>query len=1276
MLVSLSNKRLSYQRSSRIMHYLARDTQPLGSALLSLKKLSEDYSGGRTVAESAWTELTELARTLRKPATRDKLISAADESVSSTQQRRNPIVADAWRGLVEGVQGVADLVEAGIELRTRSEGVGSEAFAQENARVTHMVSEIDDFQVASPGDAALLRLITWLREPESVRLSGETFETLLAGELRPLFEIPRSDVGLPLRPPTDEEISTLVVGRDPLTVVRGYLSMGNRREVDALLESGAVPRSDELDDELLRAGRRLAIKHREAVVAADRVVSRLRALNDDDQARALAMVIEEHRTPAPDRYDLSLQPLSEVQDEANRRLGEVRSALIRRVDTLDDREAADRVRALIEGDDEPLAIEYLTLAEAGEPLPVLEPPSGDDFAAFCPAVVDLAAAESSGRTAIDAIRRYRGASGQSTNRVLSQGLKAWQGLIEQRQGGRPEQFGERVASTLRMLGLVPKSEGWMRTVSRTRRAGFVTVEVSASPLDLSYVPSLGTQAFGRYDVTVVFDQASPQRLLQYIEEDRRSRANLILYLGTLTVRQRYDLRKLTARAGFEFSPLVVDHAVIGWLSTLEEPAWRRTQRVTLPFTTHNPYTPFAGGEVPDEVFVGRDSERRAISDPTGSMFVYGGRQLGKSALLRRVEREFMARREVARNDGFDDGRLAVYLDLKSASIGEAAPPSSLWPTLAQRLTRLGIIPQDGRRSWTADTLPPAIQEWLDADHSRQFLLLLDEADNFLTSDSRDVGSSGLGAFPTLQRLKGLMERSGRRFKPVFAGLHQVQRFHDLPNTPVAHGGQDILVGPLSPVDARQLVRDPMYALGYEFETPETMWRLLLLTNYQASLIQIICYQLLQHMRTIGLPEDGGRVVITNRHVDEVYAKPDVRDLIAARFRWTINLDPRYLVIALVTAWLSFDAEPGQTFAPTELQDECESFWPAGFARKLLSSSEFVRYLEEMKGLGVLHRHGDKFGLRSPSIRSLLGSRDFIEAELEEVAETLSVDLGYNPSLNRRILPSDSKSGPEQRSPLCDADLGQLLGRAHVVVGTPALGIDRVAHAIELVAHERGREFSLVAPADLAEVLRRRYSDVQVTSLLNVEPAGVGDRLEAAQRANVNMTLIAAADQATSLDLDDKRIILLRRWSLEALQSWQETPFPTPASRELLRRVTGGWPDLVEEAAHRVGRGEDPHTAITHIGTRLTDPDFARAFLSSTGISLELAARWVEWFGVDGPDGLKECLPATYEDLETAGLGDDVQALVNRLVLCDVVEETPQGWILDRAVAEAASHLRS
>ena len=192
-----------------------------------------------------------------------------------------------------------------------------------------------------------------------------------------------------------------------------------------------------------------------------------------------------------------------------------------------------------------------------------------------------------------------------------------------------------------MLGLVPRPQNWLQELSRTQRSGFATFKVRAAPVDRSYVPSLGTQAGQTYDLTLVWDAVTPVRLMDFIEESRRTHANMILYFNTLEPAQRLMLRRQTRYDGGKgFSPVVIDEPVIAWLSTRPEPGWRFTQRVTLPFTTINPYTPFAAGEVPDEVFVGRETERQAIEDPTGSMFVYGGRQLGKSALLRRVERLF------------------------------------------------------------------------------------------------------------------------------------------------------------------------------------------------------------------------------------------------------------------------------------------------------------------------------------------------------------------------------------------------------------------------------------------------------------------------------------------------------------------------------------------------------------------------------------------------------------------------------------------------------------
>ena len=202
------------------------------------------------------------------------------------------------------------------------------------------------------------------------------------------------------------------------------------------------------------------------------------------------------------------------------------------------------------------------------------------------------------------------------------------------------------------------------------------------------------------------------------------------------------------------------------------------------------------------------------------------------------------------------GHVAVYLDLKAASIGEAQEPAALWTVLAQRLQDRGVLSLRPGRAVGPDEVIQQVTQWLNSDDGNRLLLLLDEADNFLTADSQAGRSDVGGEFPTLQHLKGLMAASGRRFKAVLAGLHQVQRFHDSSNTPVAHGGDDILVGPLGSLDAYHLVVDPMTALGYEFESPDVVWRLLLLTNYQASLVQIVCEALVKELSRRDLP--GGR----------------------------------------------------------------------------------------------------------------------------------------------------------------------------------------------------------------------------------------------------------------------------------------------------------------------------------------------------------------------------------------------------------------------------------
>src|SRR3712207_9352452 len=56
-----------------------------------------------------------------------------------------------------------------------------------------------------------------------------------------------------------------------------------------------------------------------------------------------------------------------------------------------------------------------------------------------------------------------------------------------------------------------------------------------------------------------------------------------------------------------------------------------TMSVLLPFSNTNPYVSKKRGLVAEEMFYGRDAERKSVLDPDGTQLMYGGRGLGKSA---------------------------------------------------------------------------------------------------------------------------------------------------------------------------------------------------------------------------------------------------------------------------------------------------------------------------------------------------------------------------------------------------------------------------------------------------------------------------------------------------------------------------------------------------------------------------------------------------------------------------------------------------------------------
>ncbi|WP_163689579.1 hypothetical protein [Mycolicibacterium gadium] len=1272
-------RKLMHHKSSKVLQHLARETETVGRVLAQIVELTGRGIDGAIGPE--WEEVERLSDDLLDNGKRDRLISKAEREVSTGPQRRHPIESGARTQLhdeLTAVGGFLERVRAARRSILSADDIKGVESAQDLDRAMAQAPAFDA-PAKTVGEAALRRLITWRKEASVVPMS-ESLDEVLDRELLALFEIPRTADGRPARVPTQREVARLLRAVPHSDVVAGHLAKGDIAAARLYIDANGL---HGFDDDILQATRESERGYNDALTAAERATARLRSLYKDDLARELSSRIDALHTPPVDRLDLAIADLRSVTVQAEDELSIVRTDLEARARAA---EAPDEVEArileLLKQGDEVLALEFLTMVEAGQPLPDVENHHGDDFMEFYPAVVEAAAqAQAEGEDSLKAARKALSAAKQPDDRQLRHGLDGWRTIKSGQRRDRNE-FRLGVASVLRMVGLIPRSTDWIREMSRIQRSGYATFRVKASPVDRSYVPELGTQALSSYDVTFVWDKVTPARLFDFIDERARSQPNVIFYFGVLSVRDRAALRSLTLPGrGKGFSPLVIDEAVIAWLSTRPEPGWRFTQRVTLPFTTFNPYTPFAGGEVPDEVFVGRDEERRRIESPTGSMFVYGGRQLGKSALLRRVERLFNDSSPHDGENGPRVGNVAVYIDLKAAGIGEAQEPAALWPLLGERLKKAGVIREKTVRASSAADVTNQVMSWLDAEPDNRLLLLLDEADNFLTVDSNAGGSSTRGAFPVLQALKGLMESSKRRFKPVFAGLHQVQRFHDTSNTPVAHGGEDILIGPLKSSDAYSLVVDPMNALGYAFDNPELVWRMLLITNYQASLVQIVCEALVRHLEARPLPADGGRILVDENDVRAVCDKKAVQDLIAQRFRWTINLDSRYRVIALVVAMRSRAInQPASAYSIDDLREDCETFWQQGFSRDTLSRKEFERYLNEMVGLGVLHRQGDLFGLRSPNIVRMLGSKDALDQELQDASLHLESAFEYNPTMARQVI-GDAAGFWSPRSPLTDHDLAQLLAdddqhRIRFVVGSEALGIERAAAVIAKAAEIKGIRIIRSDGSDIADLAAQRYGKrahlvVDLTRL-----AGGGDLAPLTEpllnRRNLSATIIAGPRLLSAVGALNVPVVYLRRWSMDGLRAWSESPFDSPLLREKLFRATSGWPKVVEHVMWLVNDRRSTDAALMELARYLDAPEAAQTLVTQSAVDGAVANAWVTWFTTRSQkDGLTESLPVSVADLSEA-LGRDAEPVLDTLESLDLVTKDNDGWKLDRIVLTAAA----
>ncbi|MFJ6988395.1 MULTISPECIES: hypothetical protein [unclassified Streptomyces] len=1021
------------------------------------------------------------------------------------------------------------------------------------------------------------------------------------------------------------------LSRDAFAAARTIVELAGRGQLPGARNGEFAPPSTAEIDE------RAAVRHKKLRTAYDELVAELH------RAQADGAVTEDQ--------DLGLQELlagsrDRLEDpSASRDLLLVRRALDRVRGDLPAfrQQAADRVRARLdaleptaeersqvlrrlETNDLATAADLVYFLEIGEPVPEIE--GGEShLTEFFPVVPDglpggidhdlVALVRSGGKHPVLPVLDY-GALSTDEAALAADALDEWRALAAAEPKERLQVAPTRqVPPLLKLLGYDAKSARALDDRSQHRREYRLFEATGVEVNGRAKAPAFGSQVReqgGNLRMMMVWGRPPAKVVMSWAERDTSGASLLVVYFGTLSREARVEL----AVGSDRLQPLVVvDDAALAYLAACGNRQVSTATQTLLPFSGVNPYIREKRGRIGGEMFYGRDAERKSILDPRGTQVIYGGRGLGKSALLADAGERFTEQRP-----GYHQ---TVYVNLDQENIGKGSSfgPETLWSVLERELAEAEVLdsrsPGRRKRQEISDRVRTGIRTWLDGDSRRRLLILLDECDQFFEADAP--------RFDQTKKLKGLGSDTKDRAKVVFAGLHSVQRFSKLAsNGPFGHLAQTPkVIGPLAPQSAAELLVEPMRALGFEFKDLDLVNRVLGHCSYQPFLLQMFGHRLVELMqrKRARRGAEGPPYEVEVTDIEVVESDAALRDSISAAFKDTLSLDHRYDVIANVLAYQARHHGLEVRLSDTELREECETYWREGFEQ--LDTEGFRAYLSEMVGLGILAPNHDGLGwhLRGPNALRMIGTSHEVEARLLRAEQDCE--------LQESIVQEGRPELPDgQPAPLTNTQLDDLLGersnRTRVVLGTSATGVTDVSHTLRTIAGSiDGWTLPPVGkPSVYKQELtggRPRERRVVISDFVNyrdpVRPETCREAVDLAETMlpatpGVTRAVVLVTD-TTQLDLWRTLLsgaeptaaapVVLRRHDRRSLRGWAQrvNMFHTEDRLDRLHELTGGWPVLVGRAHRLHNELGDPDEVLRRMAGLRADRAAARAFAEETGV---------------------------------------------------------------------------
>jgi hypothetical protein len=1202
------HRRIRYAPTTHVWQRWLEETGPIGSLL---KAVIRDDVGGLAAAKVAIDEWTDSKLVNRRLDETDQELRGRNAALRPIDgSPRNDIVrlsteamtfVAAWLDL-QATRPAAALGEGSPELtdwvrRTRSllekakqeltPALQAPEHLEDHAALSAAVSAIDDLsELLNPNVPSWPSLNWWKRLGEPLLLDPDI---LLNEHWEPV-----SSAG-------DQELLDRILGlasgeRDLETAFGLALQRCSHQATARVLEvlNACEPRPASLETLSRRreesidwCRKRLRDRLREVESSVAHAVD-YGYLNEEERSR-IAETLESCKGRDRGEIGFALGELDEIDkslaEHQKARIAEERERLAQNPVLASNPDLRRRIEGLLEQGAISTAAEYVTHAENGR-----EPPSDDQADVFAteyfPGFVNAAYSRLAAKAGGEILRALEG--GQRIEPIVPPGdaaeldtglLRCWHAL-QGRRGSLPDLVKQLVAALGFTVEGVATEEG-----SSDARASFLVATQPIRDRSVCVVPQYGSMAQGRYRVVCLWEATVVEDLRKQVGR-RDTGPTLLIYFNRMHELQRRELAYQCRKNHATF--LVLDEWLLYFLIRRERAARLAAFfDCTFPFTVANPYTP-SSSDVPDELFFGRRRAMQQIAELHGTNLVYGGRQLGKTALLREVRRRYHAP---------DRGFVVMWIDLKAEGIGLGRPLEEVWAVIGGELAAVRLIAQRISRS---DTVQKEVVSWLDRDGSRRMLVLLDEADEFFAQDA-DNG------YKTLLSLKSLMERTNRRFKVVFAGLHNVQRMARDVNSPVQHLSRPVCIGPLlddgEAREAFRLVAMPLRMLGYRL-ADDVVNHILSYTNYYPNLIQYFCHSLLEFLNDSDQVrfkrEETPPYQIKPEQVDEAYRRRELRQFIRDRFQITLDLDPRYRVIALRIALETLERrkrgeETTRGLSVDWIRQQALGLWPIGFKDR--TTEAFRTLLDEMIGLGILRNAQRGYALRSPNIVNLVGSHDAIQQDLLDACERAPPPI-YTTATFRRAIGVDQW----QRSPLVADQEYEILASdtgITLVFGAVLSGIGRVVPAIEAAAL-RVPEASVQrvgASRDhidfekqLRAALGRQKADTNL--VLVVDPSSAWNEAwvrcaaqalahKHGKKTTARVVFVgdagaawgwATVDQARQRELGAPRTLTLKPWADQTLRQWQRDTGIGPVNDLDLARVaqaTGLWDQVMYDLGGRV-----------------------------------------------------------------------------------------------------------